>query len=1106
MARRSIAALIPFVALTLSVVVSSGDEPRAKPYSPHVAGASGEGEKAMRRFRVPAGIHAKLWAAEPLLANPVAFCFDEKGRCFVAETFRLHHGVTDNRHHMNWLEDDIACRTVADRVAMYRKFAKEKFAADYETEHDRVKLVWDSTGRGVADQSTVFADGFKTAAEGLGSGVLAHKGHVYYTCIPDLWMFKDPGNGQPAANRKSLGTGFGVHVAFLGHDMHGLTIGPDGRLYFSIGDRGLNVKTKEGKHLFVPDCGAVLRCELDGSHLEVVHTGLRNPQELTFDRFGNLFTVDNNSDSGDQARLVQIVEGGDSGWRMFYQYGSPLSDRGAWNAEKLWHLPHEGQAAYVIPPLAHISAGPSGLTYHPGVSMLPDKYRDHFFLSDFRGSGGGSGVWAFQLKPKGASFDISHREQFIWSILATDCDFGPDGAFYVSDWTDGWNCTGKGRIYRFGSSAAETDAGVAQTRKLISEGFDNRQNDELLSLLAYPDQRVRLGAQFALAAKGPAMVPALAKAAKASPDQMGRLHALWALGQLARTHPGSTSNQLLELVQDPDAEIRAQAVRLVGDCKPAPAMAGQVLAHATADPDPRVRHFAALALGRVEPAPQQLLKILADDGDRDPYLRHAAVMGLTHQRDFVEKLDPAKLTSPAVRLGVVLALRRLRSPKIADYLQDSEPRVVVEAVRAIHDLPIAEALPKIAPMLDRISSDESLLWRALNANYRLGESSHAKTVASFAANVSAPAKLRIEAVKMLGDWETPGRRDRVLGEFRPLPPRGNQDAVAAMRTVLTGIFSGPEALRTASARVVAKLGIKEVGKTLADICLDRKQPPGARAASLSALGDLKDSRLNEVLSAVSNDGEPSVRAVARSISVRQKPAEIAAILEPALDKGATIERQSALAILAEVKSPEADALLERWFEKLRDGSAPPDVHLEILEAAQARSKAERWKRRLAAFEAGRNTSDPLAKWTESMAGGNADNGRQLFLTKSSVSCVRCHKLNGVGGDVGPELNGIGSKQTRAYLLESITLPDKQIAKGFDTVVLELTDGKTVTGVLRSEDDRELKIVTADGTPLTFAKATIEERRRGPSAMPADLVQKLTPRELRDLVEFLSQLK
>src|SRR6516162_10166416 len=122
--------------------LSEAAEPADKSPSPPAS----EAARAMKRFRLPPGVEARVWAAEPLLANPVAFSFDEKGRCYVAETFRLHRGVTDNRAHMDWLDDDLASRTVADRVALYKKSAKDKFAEWYETESDRVKLVWDSTG------------------------------------------------------------------------------------------------------------------------------------------------------------------------------------------------------------------------------------------------------------------------------------------------------------------------------------------------------------------------------------------------------------------------------------------------------------------------------------------------------------------------------------------------------------------------------------------------------------------------------------------------------------------------------------------------------------------------------------------------------------------------------------------------------------------------------------------------------------------------------------------------------------------------------------------------------------------------------------------------
>ena len=115
--------------------------------------------------------------------------------------------------------------------------------------------------------------------------------------------------------------GFGVHAGFDGHDLHGLCVGPEGKIYFSIGDNGFSVTNKERRSLHYPNTGGVLRMNPDGSELEVFATGLRNPQEIAFDEFGNLFAVDNDGDLEDEReRFVYITEGSDSGWRIHWQF------------------------------------------------------------------------------------------------------------------------------------------------------------------------------------------------------------------------------------------------------------------------------------------------------------------------------------------------------------------------------------------------------------------------------------------------------------------------------------------------------------------------------------------------------------------------------------------------------------------------------------------------------------------------------------------------------------------------------------------------------------------------------------------------------------------
>ena len=111
----------------------------------------------------------------------------------------------------------------------------------------------------------------------------------------------------------------------------------------------------------------------------------------------------------------------------------PQGNRGPWNTEKIWAVPGpEGTPpAYVVPPLAHFGNGPAGITHYPGVG-LDDRFKDHFFACDFTANANNSKIWTVAVKPKGASFEVTKPEVFVAGMVPTDCEFGPDGAFYWS--------------------------------------------------------------------------------------------------------------------------------------------------------------------------------------------------------------------------------------------------------------------------------------------------------------------------------------------------------------------------------------------------------------------------------------------------------------------------------------------------------------------------------------------------------------------------------------------------------------------------------------------------------------------------------------------------
>ena len=376
--------------------------------------------------QLPEGMTSRLWDDTQLRSTPVAIDVDRLGRVFVAEADRHLGGVPDNRQHMYWLLDDLASHTVEDRRAYYQKWAKSPQwteGADWFTSRsDKVLMLTDENGDGVADARKELIS-WNDMVDGLVSGVLAIDDELWITSIPFLVKLSDAdGDGVPE-KREDIAQGWGVKSSLGGHDLHGLTLGPDGKIYFSMGDRGYSVMTREGRLLqppLDPGRGAVFRVNRDGSNLEVFATGLRNPQELAFDDYGNLFTGENNSDSVDEARIAYVIEGSDAGWAMPFQTMTAPYSRAAWVAEKLWQTQHAGQPAWIVPPIAHLGRGPSGFAHYPGTG-LGDAYQGRFFMADYRYTPGSSQIWSFGVEPAGAGFQMVDAKPFVARVARGHC-------------------------------------------------------------------------------------------------------------------------------------------------------------------------------------------------------------------------------------------------------------------------------------------------------------------------------------------------------------------------------------------------------------------------------------------------------------------------------------------------------------------------------------------------------------------------------------------------------------------------------------------------------------------------------------------------------------
>ncbi|SOD88698.1 DUF7133 domain-containing protein [Spirosoma fluviale] len=1121
-------ALVPTLCLLGYQVEKDPIDRRIKRMDPAKAAQLAKSIEATVTPELAQGLSLSLWGVDSLVADPIGIDIDDNGRLFYNRTNRQKNSEFDIRGHQDWEIESNRLQTVEDKRAfLHRVLSPENSKKnewlkdvngdgshdwrDMTVEKENIFRIEDTDGDGVADMTQLVVDDFHDEVTDVAGGVMAHGNDLYVAVAPDLWRMQDKDGDGIAETKTSISHGYGVHVGFSGHGMSGIEMGPDGKIYWQIGDIGFNGKGPDGKKWEHPNSGVVVRSNPDGSDFEVFAHGVRNIHEFVFDEYGNLISEDNDGDHpGEKERLVYIVNGSDTGWRSNWQYGKYRDPRNntykVWMDEQMYKPRFEGQAAYITPTITNYVSGPAGMKYNPGTALSP-AYRNMFFVAEFVGNPAKSGIHAFKLKPKGASFELGEEKRVLGNVLATGIDFGPDGALYVADWINGWDTKDYGRIWKLDDKAGAGSAERKLTKTLLAEKFAGRSEASLGELLKNLDMRVRQKAQFELVKRGAKGVEILTASTKQMGNQLARVHGIWGISQLARQDK-QYGQLLMPLLQDSDAEIRAQAAKWLGDVRYKEA--GAALIPLLKDSNSRARFFAAEALGRIayEPAIQPIIKLLEANNDEDAYIRHAGSLALAR----IGKAEPvialASSPSRAVRIAAVVALRRMANPGIASFLADKDEFIVTEAARGINDdLSIPAALPALGKVLQTTSfTNEPLIRRVINANLRVGTPEAMQTLMTYAQKEGSPVAMRAEAMDALSTWASPSVLDRVDGRYRGVV---NRDA-AALKAKTGDAFiklvsSADQTLRLSAIKSIERMGLKEAGTALFSRLTEDKDA-AIRIAALRALASLNDAQQSKAIEVAMADKEKSVRVAGLDLlsKTNMDKDRMVTLLSDVIANRTTEEKQAALLTLGKLPIKNSQKAFDPLLTKLQAGALPAELQLELGEAIES-SKSPQLAARYKAINDKMSPDALAASFKGSLMGGEPDLGRRIFFRHQTAQCIRCHSYDDLGGNAGPRLNGVASRLTREQLLEALINPSARLAPGFGTVTLKLKNGKTVSGILQGETNTDVSVKVGDQPDVAIKKDQIAKRTNSPSSMP-EMKYLLTKREIRDVVSFLATLK
>jgi putative heme-binding domain-containing protein len=759
---------------------------------------------------------------------------------------------------------------------------------------------------------------------------------------------------------------------------------------------------------------------------------------------------------------MHVAEGTDFGWRLLpgARCCRPDNVRGAIAGE----LPGK-----VAPMIKTGRGSPAGLLiYHD--TRIPERYRGLLYYPDvFRKL-----VRAYKVAPDGSTFKITGELEFMKSNdpLFRPCQMvtGPDGAIYVCDWRTDSGGAGKlsgdgvhGRIFRI------TWAGTKDEPAIPRRGMDSwakipkMTDDQLVETLGAADLTDRVEARKELVRRGSKSRDLVLKRfVSGTLEWEARLPAL---GVLQAFWNGEVEDLFRLLLNDESPDVRRLVAEGLGyHAKPKDQRVFESLLKALGDREPTVRRAGALAIGRVgnDGAADALVNALRLDDHADAYLKDAYVRGIE-------------------RLGErgVAALMALSASG------EKETELAVEAFAALRTKPGVEALPVLLTNPHLSAAQRETLVRSF-ANYQFDPPISLEPLADFLtkrpSEPVAVVQAALEVFSASGGLNSPKAAQLVVGLLGRSDPEVRLTAVkAAEETRLTAAVpvllmmladtARPQAERTAVVKALRVMNDRRAAAPVLAI-LSGEHPAGLKAEALRTLAVLDDS---------------AARAAAEKLLDQPDPALIT----------------EAVVTIGRTKSG-ARLVGERYLAK----KLPRDLFPQVTEALRAfagdpaldKIRADVMKGGLlVSLEPGQ-----IEKVRRLVADkGDPKKGKDLYLNTKLLACSSCHKMEGVGGQVGPDLTRVWDTHTIDKLLEAVVDPSKEIKEGYQTFRVVTTAGQVVLGLKVTETKDEVTIRDANGRDNRVLKDDIDEI--GPtklSLMPEDAVARLSYDQLIDLLAFL----